>query len=52
MRIMDALLKALESREMEIHIADQEEEKPGASSYGRNGRLKHRVEKMESRSVS
>ena len=38
MRIMDALIKALESREMEIHIADQEEEKPGASSYGRNGR--------------
>ncbi len=38
MRIMDALIKALESGEMEIHIADQEEEKPGASSYGRNGR--------------
>ncbi len=31
MRIMNALLKALESRELEVHIADQEEEKPGAS---------------------
>jgi hypothetical protein len=38
MRIMDAVLKALESREMEVVITDGQEEKPGTSSYGRNGR--------------
>jgi hypothetical protein len=38
MRIMDALLKALESREMEVVITDGEGEKPDPSSYGRSGR--------------